>query len=196
VSESSQREVIEQAQRPLGPLLILVLLLALAGCSTAEPTSVEPGSGPANTAGPVEGEPSSGAASMTGSFHDKIVYPDGVAVEVTKIRHAKLTDAGVGDKGQKTGDPIQVLSIRVTNGSNQPVQVDAASGTMTYGPDGDEASTAFDSGIDGMQGKVLPGRAKTGTYGYAVPAKYLGDVQLEFAFDFDHAPVVFRGSIK
>lgn len=67
---------------------------------------------------------------------------------------------------------------------------------MTYGPDGETVSTIYDTGIDSMSGKVLPGKAKTGTYGFAVPSKHHDDVQLEFSFDFEHATVIFTGSIK
>jgi len=180
-------------------LMLGLLLVFVVGCSVSDPSTAEPGTGPAASQPadePSETEPADPSGTVTGSFKQKLVYPDGVAVEVTRIKHAKLSESGVGDKGQVAGDPIQVLSIRVTNGSKAAVQVDAASGTMTYGPDGDEASTVFDTGINGMSGKVLPGKAKTGTYGFAVPAKYQGDAVLEFSFDFDHGSAIFTGSIK
>lgn len=178
-------------------LVLGLLVVFLVGCSSVEPTAVEPGSGPAATEpADSQSEPPDTSGTMTGSYGDKVVYPDGVAVEVIRIKHAKLSESGVGDKGQGAGDPIQVLQIRVTNGSKAPIEVDAASGTMTYGPDGQEASIVSDAGITSMSGKVLPGKAKTGTYGYAVPKRYLGDTQLEFIFDYDHGSVIFTGPLR
>ncbi len=47
-----------------------------------------------------------------------------------------------------------------------------------------------------MSGRILPGRAMTGTYAYASPKKYLGDATFEFTVDFEHDPAIFTGSLK
>jgi hypothetical protein len=115
---------------------------------------------------------------------------------VTRIKHTKLSDTGAADEGVDVGDRIQILSVRVTNGTNSRIQVDGATAQMTYGPDGEAASLVYQSGIESMSGNLLPGKAKTGTYGFAVPTKYLSDVTMEFSTDFEHEDAIFVGSIK
>jgi hypothetical protein len=38
--------------------------------------------------------------------------------------------------------------------------------------------------------------AKTGTYGFAVPTRYLSDVTMEFSTNFEHEDAVCVGWIK
>lgn len=181
--------------------LALACLMLLAACASTPPTDVEPGTGPAaevsepaETTGPTEAD-SQDPSETTGSFEDQIKYPDGVAVEVTRIKQTKVTASGYAE-GLEEGDPYTTLSVRVKNGSGATIDVNLASAQMVYGPDGDEAVSVFDEGIDAMEGKVLPGKSKTGEYGFAVPSKYMSDVQMEFSFDFEHEPAIFTGSIK
>jgi hypothetical protein len=57
---------------------------------------------------------------------------------------------------------------------------------------------AYDNGIEAMGGTIAPGKARTGTYGFVVPAAYRDDVVLEFSWDtnFAHEPAVFAGSLE
>ena len=173
-------------------------LLAITSCGApAADLQVQPGDGPKASADkPAASKPApTKQAAKVATFKDKYTYPDGLQVEVTKIKRTKMGPNAAAD-GVKVGAPVQVLSIRVTNGTDKKLDVAVASGTMTYGPDGDEAPAVFDEGVDGMSGNVLPGKAKTGTYGFAVPTKYLGDATLEFTADFEHDPAIFSGTLK
>jgi hypothetical protein len=180
----------------------LGLTLLLVGCTA--PSSVAPGTGPASTAHspqrrpkpPTPSEPSD--RPVTGSFHQQIVYPDGVAVEVVRIKHTRLSDIGWTDTGLRAGAPIQLLTVRVTNNSTALLDVDGATGLLTYGQDGVEAGPVFDAKnhTEDMSGKLVPRRSKTGIYGYIVPTGELGSVQFEFTPAFNHEPAIFTGSIK
>lgn len=186
-----------------GIAVLLLILLALTGCTSTPSSGVQPGDGPAaaeEPSGPVEGEPSDEPTEDTGpaaaSFKEKITYPDGLEVEVIRTRVAKFGEYDSTDGGDaKKGDPYILLSVRVKNGSKKTVQL-VGSGTVSYGPDGEEASTAYTSATEGMDGKLIPGKSKTGKYGYVVPAKYRSDVTFEFSPDFEHESAVFTGSLS
>lgn len=172
------------------------ILVTLAACGT--PT-VHPGSGPAASSGSSSGaKPASKKAAPTvATFNDKYVYPDKLEVEVTKVSSAKLGQyASLSDGKAKAGTKYSVLKVRVRNGSKTKVNA-IGSSQVSYGPDGDPAVQVFDQNVgQGMTGTVLPGKAKTATYGFIVPTKYLGDATLEFTADFDHPAAVFSGSLK
>lgn len=181
----------------------LGLTLLLVGCTA--PSSVAPGTGPAPTAHSPQHKPKPTAPydpptdrPVTGSFHQQVVYPDGVAVEVVRIKHTRLSDVGWTDIGLRAGAPIQLLTVRVTNNSTTLLDVDGATGLLTYGQDGVEAGPVFDAKnhTEDMTGKLVPRRSKTGIYGYLVPTGELGSVQFEFTPAFNHEPAIFTGSIK
>ena len=90
-----------------------------------------------------------------------------------------------------------VLSVRVTNKSGKTISVDGANGNLVYGPDGDQAEQIYDTNTDPMQGRIVSGKAKTGTYGYAIPKQHLDEVQLEFSWDgnVEHDAAIFIGSV-
>ena len=192
-----------------GLVLAFSLLALLYGCSPSIPTSgVEPGTGTVPT--PMDKEPTEEPTEeptkepiedegikwpRRGHFYRKLTYPDGVSVEVVRVKHAKLSQVGRA-KGVDVGDPIQILYIRVTNGSGKKISLDAPLSNMTYGPDGEKAASVHDRGIDSIGGSLMPGRAKTGTYGFAVPRSYHSLVWLEFGFDSDHDIAVINGPLK
>jgi len=192
-----------------GLVLALALFSLLYGCSQSTPTIVvEPGNGPVTTPLGEEStrEPTKEPTKRPtrdkgvkwprrGHFHQKLTYPDGVAVEVIRIKHAKLSHIGRA-KGVDVGDPIQILYIRVTNSSGKKLSLDAPSSTIYYSPDGEKAASVHDRGIESMAGSLLPGRAKTGTYGFAVPRSFHSQVWLEFTFDSDHDLAVLGGPLR
>jgi len=183
--------------RKLTPMLLSTALL-LSACATVEPNDVSPGDGPAASTGTAKAKSTKAASKpKVASFKDKYTYPDGVQVEVTKVGKEKLTEsAAVDDNSGKPGDPFTVFTIRVRNGSEATLDA-VGSGTVSYGPDGEEAPTVFDTGVSGgVEGKILSGKAKSGEFGFLIPKKYQNDVTLEFSADFEHDAAVFTGSVK
>lgn len=203
--------------------VLLCLLLFAAGCG-GTPATVEPGDGPAASSepseaseAPVEEAPTEEAPSeapsedapaegdegdegmgpAVASFDQKYTYDDGVEVEVIEVKARKTGDYALADSGElKKGTPYTYLRVRVRNGSSTRLEA-FGSATMTYGPDGEEADMVSAGDIEtGVDGTILPGRAKTGEFAYLVPAKHLGDVVLEFTPDFEHEPAIFAGSLK
>ena len=119
------------------------------------------------------------------TFKDSFVYTDGVKVDVIKITTARLTSSAYTDNDSKAGTPYVVLTMRVTNGTKKRVTVGDYEQIMTYGKTGDEAAEVQDDGIQSIDGTVLPGKSRTGTYGWVVAKKDRKDVQLEFEWASD-----------
>ena len=194
--------------------LLLCALLLLIGCTT-QPSSVEPGDGPASES--VEGdppmteepseeptttepseEPTEEPSAEVATFKEKYTYTDGVGIEVTKISHGKLSkrDADINGESVKAGDDWVTFTIRVRNGSKKTVEL-SGSPSVSYGPDGDGAETVYlDANSDDLSGKLLPGKSRSGTWGFAIPANHQGDVVLEVAPDYEHDSAVVSGSVK
>lgn len=193
------------------------LALTVAGCTYTPQSDVSTGDGPAvatkpapsRAASPTEQDASrqgqsstddsfdqGGAEEKVATFTDKIIYTDGVEIEVTKHKQAKIGEwTMVDDDSAKPGDPYTVLTIRVKNGTHDRLDL-FGSATVTYGPDGEEAPSVYDDGIEPFDGTVLPGKARTGTWGFVIPKKHLDDVTLEVDFDFAHESAIFSGSLN
>ena len=162
---------------------------------TPTPTST---STPSETLTPDQGTP---------NFKEKYSYDDGVAVEVTKIKTGRLTRQQAADlyeKTIKTGTPYVVFTIRVKNNSRERLTLGgegiASYATVTYGPEGEPARDLWIlADAAGVSGTILPGKAKTGRFAYAIPDKYWSDVVLEYSLgdvDTEREPVIFAGPIN
>ena len=172
-----------------------------------DPTITPPSEAPTSSATPSlgtdeEGVPDDPAgkdnpALPTTTFNKTLTYTDGSTVEVTKVAARKLSARGVANDA-KTGTAIVVVTLKVTNGSSQDIEVTGSSANMTYGSKRKQATEAFELDFESMQGKIAPGKSKSGSYGFVVPVKERGDVQMEFTWDFysDHKPALFTGKLE
>ena len=171
------------------PALILALLLM--GCSP----SVEPGDGPAMTEEPsmTEAVPEEEPVQGEAKFGEKFVYPDGLEVEITRLRHGKLTDKEWKDGYDDAPAPDWVrVTIRVRNNTGGRVDVSETS-DVTYGPDGEQAGKYLDTGS--LDGPLVAGKAKTQRLQVFVPVEYQDDVVWVQNVDYEREPAIFVGSI-
>lgn len=194
-------------------LLAAALALAVVGCA---PVAAEPeqGDGPAVLAEEGDGTDTTPAetteADTTGtgteeapaeeeapagpaSFTDKYVYSDGLEVEVTKITAKELGEWDLAD-GMEPGDTYYLFDVRVKNGSSEQVDLIGMAG-VSYGADGHQAPEVYSDSDIMLDGTILPGKAKTGAFGFGVPPESAEDVVLEFTPDFLHDAAIFSGSI-
>jgi hypothetical protein len=172
-----------------------------------DPSNTPPSEAPTSSATPTlgkdgEGNPDDPAgndnpALPTTTFDKTLTYSDGSTVKVTKLVERKLSARGVANDA-KTGTPIVVITLKVTNGSSKEVEVTGSSASMTYGSNRKQATEAFELDFESMQGKIAPGKSKSGSYGFVVPRKERGNVQMEFTWDFYsiHKPALFTGELK
>lgn len=192
-----------------GTAMATAILLLISACSTDG--TIAPGEGlaptPTSTSTSTPSETST-PGQGTPNFKQKYTYGDGVAVEVTEIKTGRLTRqqaADEFDKKIKAGTPYAVFTVRVKNDSRERLSLGgegiASYGSVTYGPDGERAQELYSlSDIGGVSGSILPGKAKTGRFAYAIPDKYWSDVVLEFGIgdtvNSEREPVIFAGPIN
>lgn len=180
----------------------LALLVMLAGCSIGGTAS--PGNGPADggqsgaastkpPAGEPSGDPTDAPDSGTSKIGDKYTYDDGLVVEIIKTKRSKVSQYAAGGH---PGDPMAIFTVRITNGTKSALKGDLVTVQTTYGKDGNEAEAVYDQNLNDISGTIPKGRAKTGTYGFAVPTKSMSNVVVEIGPDFDHESAVFSGSVK
>lgn len=190
-------ESLEEPQRRMGwrgwiavgavvVLLVGGIVWGVLANSTSDATgpgaSASPGATP--TPQPTEFEtPSPGATDGVAKPDDADEVPldepapavDGVVAEVTAI---ESTTAGNDIPGEPSGPAIQV-TVRLTNGSNKPVDTAGANVTLTYG--GDDRLPA--AGVTGAGTTVWPESIPAGgqadaIFQFAVPSSPGGDVRV------------------
>jgi hypothetical protein len=128
---------------------------------------------------------------------DRIAYDDGVQVDVTKIRHGKLTqlDTEIFDSEAEAGAPYVDFTVRIVNESSQRLAL-ATSDLVTYGPNDDEAEEVLFATAEGdITGTLKPRRSKSLRLQYIIPKKHQRNVRMEFHFEDGRDPAVFEGSV-
>ena len=100
----------------------------------------------------------------------------------------------LADGDLEPGDPYYLFEVRVKNGSSEKVEL-IGTAAVSYGADGHQAPQVYSDSEVLMDGTILPGKAKTGAFGFGVPPKSAKDVVLEFTPDFVHDAAIFSGPI-
>ncbi len=170
--------------------------------ATVSPTaSTSPSSDPAATEEPTDEsveEQGDEASEPEVSFEKAYTYRDGLKVEVTRIKHGRITADDVKRRArQKKGTPWVQLTVRVQNGSKKPLSDPIGSFTLIYGSDGDEADPIAVPGLDDtdLTGSISRGATKTCSSTFSVPLQDQDHVFLEFTPDINHGSILFSGSI-
>jgi phosphatidylserine/phosphatidylglycerophosphate/cardiolipin synthase-like enzyme len=173
------------------------------GSSAAPPSATPSGNVPRTTAPPPQTNPGAGPpALVTGArtsagvvtFPQTFTYTDGVRVQVTKIKRSERTKKDIA-VGVKRGAPVQTLTVRVTNGSAAPLSLTQVLAAMNYGGKHKVAPVVRRGTPKPMVAILLPGRALTGTFSFAVPQKSIHNATLRLTIDPNHSPAVFTGSL-
>jgi len=191
-------------------LVSLSLLALLGGCSAAPaPPATSPTPSSAATSSTPTPSPSTASASTSPTptpskdapkdpvaLDQPYTYSDGLKIEVVDVKLTKLSEEGGMDTELAIGVPIQIVSVRLTNDSSVPIDLDSSDFTMTYGPKKKDAMQVDDVGTKSLYGKLKPGAEKTGRYGFAAPEKDIDAVTLRYAIDSNHPAARFKGSLR
>jgi hypothetical protein len=173
-------------------------VLALTGC-TATPTPATPAT--ATTAVRVSPPPSTLGADPTappdvptGQIGTSVyTYDTGVQVSVPSLRRYPLGNIA----GLTPGMVGFVATVRVHNGTTQPLDLAMASALLTSGDNGDRATPILPDDALGFGGKVAPGRTATGRFAFAVRPDAVGDASLEVTVDpLRSDSVLFTGTAR
>jgi hypothetical protein len=129
---------------------------------------------------------------------ERIIYDDGVRVDVTKIRHGKLTqlDTEIFDSEAGAGAPYVDFTVRIANNSKQRLAL-STSDLVTYGPDEDEAEEVLFATAEGdITATLKPRRSKSLRLQYVIPKKHQRNVRMEFHFEDGRDAAMFEGSVR
>lgn len=156
------------------------------GATSAAPSSAAPPtSDPAPAApapevdGPVAGSVDDLPPSLPQvGLDETAAVGDGVAVAVASVQ--RFQGSGVGP-GNVAGPALRV-TIRLTNGTADPVDLDAVAVHAGYGPDVTPAPDLEDVSRLPFSGTLAPGATAEGTYVFSVPASRLDPAVIEVGY--------------
>jgi hypothetical protein len=127
------------------------------------------------------------------TFRTPVTYPDGLSIAVTKITQQTVTQQG---PGALTGQPMTEFTIKFTNGTTQPLNLDQVVVTATYGAQHIDAAPVYEGLMNDFSGSLSPGSSKTTAYAFTIPVKDLGATTLTVDFDGKHSVAVFTGAAR
>jgi hypothetical protein len=179
----------------------LLTAVLLSGPVAAAPPVAEPDGGRHRVAALIVAEqgipaPAPSAGSEVVAFGDDhgIVWDDKVQASVLS---AESYQPDPDAAGLFPGHRGVRITIKITNGSTEPVDLTDAAVTLKAGPDGRQAERLFDVGNGigaGFEGSVAPGRSATADYGFSVSPENLGLLDVELAPNLDYVPAIFEGA--
>ncbi|GAB3762883.1 DUF4352 domain-containing protein [Microlunatus parietis] len=146
----------------------------------------------------VEGEPSTNPTEEPTKeqedeveFGETIVTELGNTLKVTGIRYETIDeDCYCGEQGTF----YVVFTVKATNNSDESLKDFYITGEAAYGEDGEVAEQVYDSDLKEFSGTLRPGKSATGEFGYVIPKKQTGDVQLQVSVLWDS--FLFYGNAK
>ena len=160
----------------------------------------------------VAGAPS--AAGPTGSTTPGIVRPTGQAtpgtilppvpldrpadagqgVVVSLVRTVSVETQGVGP-GESAGEPAVAVTLRVQNGSTQPLDLGSTVVSLAIGPEATPGRFSQGPPARAFSGSVAAGASAEGVYVFAVPPGERGDVVLDVSLVPERPVVRLTGSL-
>jgi len=163
----------------------VVLAASLAACSgnTVEAPTPAPNQSQAEPAAPTQG--------TVAAFGGALTFPSRVKVSVAK---PQVIPGGQYAYGAIEGK-ITVLTITVTNGSDQPVNATLMGvPKVTYGSNGASASIASNEAVgSSVLSTILPGETQSVKVGYGVPPAQVATVRVEvMSPNIADLPAVFK----
>lgn len=123
-----------------------------------------------------------------------VTYEDGLKVTVTS---ATVEKGGQYEEVAKDGHYVKV-TVKITNGSDAPVDPTLSTIDLAYGADGTQAESAYVDGIDfGFSGDIRSGKSRSASFAYKVSKKQAKDIEITVAPGFlDYEDATFSGAAK
>ena len=160
----------------------VALAASLAACS-GNTVEAPPSQAQEQPAAPTQG--------TVAAFGGALTFPGGVKVSVAK---PEVVPGGQFAFGAVQGK-ITLITITVTNGSDQPVNAAMMSlPRVTYGAKGTQAANANNDKVGAkMMSTILPGETQSAQVGYGVPPAEVASLRVEVdSPNFGDQPAVFK----
>jgi hypothetical protein len=176
---------------------VLALALALAGCGgggkkKADSTPTPP---PPPSAQPTEeanAAPGASALKSSNGLQQPVTYDDKVSVAISGIRYVKNKDVG---PGELTGKVLTIFTLKFTNGSAQPLDLNKVQVTAVYGPKKTVAQHTSYANLNDFYGTVPAGGSKSASYAFDLPSSGYKSVKVGVKFDARHKTALFAGAL-
>lgn len=157
--------------------------------STADVTVPPPPPTPTPT-GPTEnvdqGPPSLPAVPLEASAS----VGNGIVASLPQIEAIQGSAVGPGN----VSGPALRVTVRIQNGTAQPVSVDGVAVNMAYGPELTPASPLEDPSQRPFSGMVAPGGSTEGVYVFSVPSDARDSITVEVGYQAGAPLLIFTGS--
>jgi hypothetical protein len=133
---------------------------AAAGAPEQPPATA---SAPPAVASQVEGVP---PALEPVGLGDAVVAAPGITAEVSSVSALQASATGPGN----VAGPALAVTVRITNGSDAPVELDELEVSLSYTAEEWSASPVNDGAVSPLRGMLAAGRTAEGTYVFSVPS--------------------------
>ena len=147
---------------------------------------------PAVAADPASGnDPASSEQSTTGAFGQKITWPDGVAVSVSKPEPYKPSSSAATGPGA-----ARFVSMKVTMTNGSAKDLSASGIVLSATANGSPAEQVYDS-ARANSSPSSPGKSVTFTVAFGLSSKDPADIQVELqpGFGVGYQPAIFTGQV-
>lgn len=165
--------------------------------SSAQPSSPSDTSTETPVRDPGEGvTPGGGGTAGTGEIgQTAVTYPSGITVGIASAVQYTPGSQAIGTAAGNTG---VVLTVRVTNGSSQPLDTEYLTVALRSGPELEESAQIFDAANDygiGLTGTIAAGETARADYAFDLPPSGLSLLNVVVTPDLrSPRSAVFTGS--
>lgn len=174
---------------------VLALALALTGCGGGKKKAADPTPPPPPSEQPTEqanAAPGSAALKSSGGLRKPVTYDDKVSVAISNIRYVKNKDQG---PGELTGKVLTIFTLKFTNGSGKPLDLNKVQVTAVYGAKKTRAQHTSYANLNDFYGTVPAGGAKSASYAFDLPSTGYKSVMVGVKFDAQHKTALFAGAL-
>jgi hypothetical protein len=119
----------------------------------------------------------------------------GQGVVVSLVRTVSVETQGVGP-GETAGEPAVAVTLRVQNGSAQPLDLGATVVSLTTGPEATPGRFSEGPPARAFSGSVAAGASAEGVYVFALPTGERGDIVLDVSLAPERPVVRLTGSLE
>lgn len=172
------------------------------GPTTSAPTTSAPTTSPPTPAGPTDvapapavvGEPVAAdelPPSLPPVDLDDPTETGGVTVELVAVEAIEGTGRGPGN----VAGPAVRVTVRLDNGSADPLDLFGVAVDLAYGEDGRPGPTLDDPSAAPFSGRLAPGDSAEGVYVFRVPPDARDDITVSVGHQPGAAYVVFTGAV-
>lgn len=113
---------------------------------------------------------------------------------------AELVDLfAIQAEGQAAGEisgPAIRVTVRLINGTGEPLSLDAVTVAMYFGPDLTPAPPITDPGTVPFSGSLAPGETAEGVYTFSIAENERDDISVTVSYSASSAIVVFSGAVS